>query len=405
MISYQQALSVIRETARTSPPEGTVSLREAVGRVLSHDVLGAEDVPLFDNSAMDGFAVRSADTLLASPDQPLRIPVSGFLAAGDERRQEPFPPGAIEIMTGAETPGDPYDAVIRVEDVEREASGIVLRRPVRAGENVRPRGSDFRAGCTVARAGTRVGAEHVMAFASLGIGSVPVLRRPRVGILATGKELVEPGRARTRPSQIWNSSGLYLEACLRHLGCAVTRGDAVGDDAGAYRRELRKLQESGVDLILSTGAVSMGRHDFVTDAILAEGATIHFHKAAIRPGKPICYGQIGAAAFFGLPGNPVSTAVGWRFFVVPYLRAFLRQKPEQGATVRLAKAVRKPAGLRCFYKGKVSRGEGEVLEGQASYVVSTLLDANGWMVLPEEGESLPAGAEVSVFSLSMEEKA
>jgi molybdopterin molybdotransferase len=414
MISYNEAVAVLKEIALQSPvKEEECSLRLAAGRVLSREVVGFEDVPHFDNSAMDGFALVSRETQSASEGNPLRVPVSTFLAAGDvfEFNSQIDQLASIEIMTGAPLPKGKFDSVVRIEDVEvllrNGEKEIVVHRPVRHLENVRLQGSDFRAGDKIAQKGEFIGAQHLMAFASLGIDKVWTRKPLKVAVLATGKELIEIGRERTNSAQIWNSSGPLLMAALKELGCeGVDLGIVADDEPETFRSLLRQGLQEGVDLFLSTGAVSKGKHDFVVEALKEVGAVVHFHKAAIRPGKPICFAEFPEekAAFFGLPGNPVSTVVGFRFFVEPYLRARLGLGMERGVGASLDKDAKKPEGLRCFYKGRAyltsdNEIQVEILEGQASYVVSSLLSANCWVVLPEEGSSVFAGSRVQIFSL------
>lgn len=415
MISYEQALAMIRGRGEeaASKRETRVSVSSALKMALAQDVLGAEDVPQFDNSAMDGFAVNASFTRSASSDTPVSLKVSGYIAAGDALPGISRSPGtAVEIMTGAPMPGHPYDAVIRVEDVEVSSKGgdrvITIRKAAKAGDNVRPQGSDFKAGQTAARAGDWITPAHVMAFSGLGISEVTAQRRPKVAVISTGKELLALGETRREGSQIWNSSGPYLTSLLREIGCEVLDLGIVTDCPETFISQFRRALGWGAEVVLSTGAVSMGKHDFVVEAIQSIGGKLDFHKVAIRPGKPICFGTIpgsaGHTAFFGLPGNPISTAVGFGFFVQPYLRCLLKRPIDKGIPARLSQAIRKPEGLRCFFKGRASIAPGgvevRILEGQGSYVISSLLEANCWVELPEAENCLAHGTEVRIRFLN-----
>lgn len=415
MISYEQAVAKIRGRGEeaASNREARVPVSSALKMSLARDVKGAEDVPQFDNSAMDGFAVNANFTRSASPDAPVSLNVSGYIAAGDALPGlSRSPDTAVEIMTGAPMPGHPYDAVIRVEDVEVSGEGnkrvISIRKAAKVGDNVRAQGSDFRAGQTAARAGDWITPAHVMAFSGLGINEVAVQRRPKVAVISTGKELLAPGESRREGSQIWNSSGPYLTSLLREIGCEVLDLGIVTDYPETFTSQVRRALGWGAEVVLSTGAVSMGKHDFVVEAIQSIGGKFDFHKVAIRPGKPICFGTIpgvqGCTVFFGLPGNPISTAVGFDFFVQPYLRCLLKRPMVTGVPARLAQAAKKPEGLRCFFKGKASITPGgvdvRVLEGQGSYVISSLLEANCWVELPEAEGSLGIGTEVKIRFLN-----
>lgn len=407
MISFRDATARLTELGLSRAGSHrarveSVPLAETPGRVLASRVTSEAAIPPFDNSAMDGFAVRSGETA------PERI-VGSAICAGDAPIDGTSAPAlhAFEIMTGAPVPRG-FDAVIRVEDTQSESAPdgtrrIRLGRLPAPGENIRRAGEDFRPGEPVAVPGTWLGPEHILALASLGIARVPCVARPRVAVIATGSELVpvEEGRA-LAPGQIYNSTAPYLVAALRAAGASPSFHGIVKDDAGSFVALVRRLMGDPPDVIVTTGAVSMGSHDFVAEALGALGARTVFHKVAIRPGKPVLFAELTPGpAFFGLPGNPVSTAVGLRFFVEPYLRALTGRPAERPAVMALAEGVAKPAALRCFFKAHrdLGRGEARVLKGQPSFMVSPLLATNAWAVLPEGIPSLEAGAPIETFPL------
>lgn len=419
MIHYPEALHQLEALANSRPRvEETVALNDALGRILARPIQSQENVPGWNNSAMDGFAVVAAETQSATPEREVRIEVHGSIVAGDAQahaRASTHGAGtAIEIMTGAPMPQGGHDAVVRVEDVriergkEGSVSAIVLVRPVRAGENVRLQGSDYKPGQLVLEAGQRIGPEHVMACAGLGVTRLPVWRRPRVAVISTGSELMPADTQDLQIGMIRNSSGPYLLAALAQWGVEVRDFGIVGDDPRAYQAVIEVALRWGADVTISTGAVSMGIADFVPQVLENLGAQIVFHKAAIRPGKPILFADLdrvrAGSVFFGAPGNPVSTAVALRFFVQPYIRALLGLARETGARARLTAQIAKPAGLRCFYKGKLQTDElgtrVTVLAGQGSAIVSTLVEANCWVVLLEGGAEFPSGQTVECFALN-----
>ena len=418
MIRYLEALSGIEECARArSLRYENVDIEHAVGRVLAEKVLSPEDVPSFTNSAMDGFAVFSSDTKLAKDSAPVRLPVRGLVAAGDgaalERAGQVRAGAAVEIMTGAPLPQGGQDAVVRIEDVEvsRSPAGdalwIEIRQPVAAGANVRLSATDFHVGQVIMRPGTVINPSHVLACASLGVAQVSVTRKPRVLVLSTGAELVSPREPRLPFGKIRNSTGPFLQCALKALGADCSYGGIIADDPRAYRQALERALADGVDVVVSTGAVSMGKYDFVKDVLTGMGARIHFHKAAIRPGKPILFAELGSGhrscAFFGVPGNPVSTAVAQRFFIEPFIRAMMTLQREAPLRARLSAPMAKPPGLRCFYRGLAAAGDCAIsvaaLKSQASYVVSALVDANCWVVFPEDGTSAEVGTVVDVYPI------
>ena len=413
MILYSQALEIVRAAGVKRPlGEEQIPLAAAVGRVAAQDVRSPEDVPAFDNSAMDGFALRSEDTAGASPERPTTLPVRGRLAAGDDASGVSAA-SAVEIMTGAPLPRG-LDAVVRVEEVEvlRAPSGdaieVKLRAPAPASQHVRPRGDDFARGYRLVTPGDLLRPEHISALATVGLASVIVRKRPRIALITTGKEVVPHTAGSLAPGQIRNSNAPWLAAALGLAAAECVHVEAVGDEPQDFRRAVGRALERGADVLLTTGAVSMGRHDYVASELESLGAATHFHRVAIRPGKPIAFAELPRGpAVFALPGNPVSTAVGFRFFVLPFLRAMAGVAPEVPYRAKLRNDARKPDGLRCFFKAWVDLAPAgtsvEVLRGQGSAVVSAMIEANAWAILPEAGERCAAGAELEVVPLHLPE--
>jgi molybdopterin molybdotransferase len=399
MIPYAEALALARGAARARRPldEEEVPLAEAAGRVLARDLSAREAVPPFDNSAMDGYALAAAKAAKV----PAVLPVLGTILAGDAPRCAVETGGAWRIMTGAPLPAG-ADAVVPVERTRERDGGKaveVLEAP-ESGDYVRGAGRDFPAGAPACSAGTRLGARHLLALAATGHGRVPVRRRPRAALIATGRELVAPEEA-PEPGRIRDASTAYLRAAVPALGAGLDFRGVVADDPADFRRRLDAVLAGPCDLLLTTGAVSMGRADFVPEALAAAGAELSFHKTAVRPGKPVLFARFPRGPLvLGLPGNPVSTVAGLRFFAEPILRELLGRPPELPMRARLLGAVDKPAGLRCFFKAR--RREGgrvEVLPAQASFQIHSLLDADCWAVLPEDGERAEDGLEIDTYPL------
>jgi molybdopterin molybdotransferase len=402
MILHADALALIRGAARSRAralENETVPLASALGRTTSEALMSREALPPFDNSSMDGFALAAAKAASA----PARLPVLGTIMAGDKPRCAVETGGAWRIMTGAPMPAG-CDAVIPVEKT-RELDGgasVEVLEPVEAGDFVRGAGRDFAAGSEVCPAGTRLGARHLLALAAVGVANVPVRRKPRVALIATGKELVAPD-CELKPGHIRDSSSTYLAAALPSLGAEFDSFGVVADDPAEFRARLEKiLSELYYDVVLTTGAVSMGTADFIPETVKSLGADVLFHKTAIRPGKPGLFARFGnGSLLFGLPGNPISTVVGLRFFVEPCLRELLGRLQETSIRSILANDIDKPEGLRCFYKARhTPDGKIEILEGQASFQIHSLLSADCWAVLPEKGDSMKQGDEIETYSLS-----
>lgn len=414
MISYQQAVGVLQELAATRwVGSEKIPLVSAIGRTLADPVLSREKVPSFDNSAMDGFAVSAEWTRGATRDRPIEIQVKGVVLAGDsgssvlsEERT------ALEIMTGAPLPQGPWDAVIKIEDVavercpEGHARSIRVFSGIEKGKNVREAGEDYVPGQLALLAGRRISAEQLLVLATLGVAEVSVRKKPRVAVISTGKELAYFSTEKLESGKIRNSTGPFLEAAIPELGAEVKYFGVIEDSPEVFERLLQNIILDGYDLILSTGAVSMGQMDFVGDSLRRVGAEILFHKVAIRPGKPVLcasFTRDSGPIFIGLPGNPVSTAVGLRFFVAPYLRELMGRDPEPMLQAVLTEDTRKPEGLRCFFKG-VLGFEGttlrvRVLSGQASFMVSPFLRSNCWVIFSEESNQMRGGTIVKVSSL------
>ena len=414
MIEFKEALSHISTLASQIQLEAEIiPLEHADGRICSVDIFSLEAVPAFNNSAMDGFAIHAEDTREASDTNPIRLHVSSVLAAGDEVQSYSAGIRAVEIMTGAPLP-EIFDAVVKIEDVEvlRSAdarlSEICVRTVIPKGNNIRKIGSDFKVGQVVLLQGSAIRAESMMALASLGISQVSVFQKPTVAILSTGKELVPSNTQELKPGMIRNSTALYFQTAFAHLGGNVVHVSSVGDEVEGFKKHLAQILDGNIDILVTTGAVSMGKYDFIPAVLKDMGAEIIFHKVAIRPGKPILLAKIPRQGgrplvVFGMPGNPVSSAVGLRFFLTPLFRELNRQKPEQGLRVKLSEAISKPPGLKCFFKARLENSENEfcvsALSGQASFMVSSLVRANSWVLFSEVGSTVGKNEEVLVYPL------
>jgi molybdopterin molybdotransferase len=254
----------------------------------------------------------------------------------------------------------------------------------------------------LAAASTPLRPEHVMALAVLGHAAIPVRRRPRVAVIATGKEVLPHETRSLPPGAIRNSTTPYLAAALPSFGAELLSRASIGDDPEALRRALLAAKAAGADLVLTSGAVSAGKLDFVGEVLAGLDARVLFHGVAVRPGKPVLFAALpGGPPVLGLPGNPIASAVSLRFLVVPFLRAMLGLGPERPLRARVVSDTKKPEGLRFFTRAWVEVGPGgasvEVLRWQGSSIVSTTLRANAWAVLPEEGGRQAAGSEVDVY--------
>jgi molybdopterin molybdotransferase len=394
MIAVAEAWERIREHARPLPGE-KVPLDEAAGRVLSDAVLGLVDLPGFDRSSMDGWAVRSAD--FASP--PVSLPVVGDVAAGSPGDATLEPGTALRISTGAPLPSG-ADAVLPLEEGEESGGVLSSAARVRSHAFVRFRGEDVRAGEVLVPAGTRLTPARLSVVASGGVAAVRVHRRPRVSIVATGSELVPLGEP-LPPGAIYNSNGPTLTAHALADGAIVLPSLRVEDDPGRTREVLGEALD-GADVLLISGGVSVGGHDLVKDTLAELGVQQLFWQVRIKPGKPIYCGRRGNTWVFGLPGNPLSTVVGYLVFVAPLLRRLAGDPftaPET-TSATLAADAPNPGERTTYATARFANGGGVVLtDKQGSHMTKALADADGFAILPWDRDVVPAGEQVEFLLL------
>jgi len=392
MLSFEEALERLLAAAEPVAETKSVPLVAARGRVLAVPLVAPIDVPPFDNSAMDGYAVRCAD--VAQPG--VALPVAQRIAAGSVGR--PLDAGtAARIFTGAPAPPG-ADAVVMQERCEAGAGGtVVVNELPRPGQNIRRAGEDIRAGAELLAAGTRLGPAELGLAASVGQATLPVFRRLRVAILSTGDELAEPGEA-LRPGQIYNANRHFLRALLDGLGCAVTDLGRVPDTLEATRAALRTAAE-GHDLILSSGGVSVGEEDHVKAALEAEGR-LDLWKIAIKPGKPLAFGKVGAGrtAFIGLPGNPVAGFVTFLMLVRPFIEKRMGgvpRAPRAEHRVCVSDWPKPDLKRREFLRARrLPDGRVELYPTQSSGVLSSCAWADGLIDCPA-GQPIKAGDTVA----------
>lgn len=404
MISYREALAVLQAQEPFSP--ASVPIADACGQISAQAIESGVHVPPFANSSMDGFAVRSADTTDASEASPISLPVRGSTVAGDAASGG-AEAGAWEIMTGAPLLAG-YDAVVKVEDViitELNARGrpetIRLNAPVALKSHIREAGEDIRPGDPIVNPGALMTPFHVMALASIGQKDILTMPKVKISVLCTGREIIDAADTPLQPGQIRNASGPYLMAALAGWPVEAHYGGVIADEPDIFEGRIHDMLPTS-NLILSTGAVSAGRHDFIPDSLRKLGAEILFHKVAIRPGKPILYARFpDGTHYLGLPGNPVSTAVGLRFFAVPLLRHLLGMGEEQPIQAKLTAPHHKNHGLRFFAKTRIFITNGvvkaEILQGQESFKIQPLLNANSWAVFAEAQNAADAGESIPVY--------
>lgn len=389
--------------AETKPVAGqeTLPLRAALGRVLAEDVASAVDVPSHTNSAMDGYAVRAADLQNGSH---VELRVLGTAWAG-RPFPEPVGPGeCARIMTGASVPAG-ADTVVIQENAERQGDTVIIGPGHRAGQNVRLAGEDVRAGAAALREGNVLAPAHLGLLASVGVDQVVVRRRPTVVFFSTGDELRNPGESLSS-GQIYDSNRFTIFGMLDRLGMDTLDMGIIPDDREKIRQAFSKAARRA-DAIITSGGVSVGEADFVTE-MLREMGTVGFWKVAIKPGRPIAFGKIDDKLFFGLPGNPVSVMATFYQLVRPVLlrlRGEAKPAPEVLVKAVCRARLRKKPGRMEFQRGVLSRdGEGkytvDTTGHQGAGVLRSMAEANCFIVLPLEGDTVMPGDEVDVQPFS-----
>lgn len=397
MIFVEEALKRILNAVSPLGLE-RVGLLDALGRVLGEDVAAPRDIPPKDNSAMDGYALRWEDTRGAIRERPAVLKVIEDLPAGAVPRKKVGRGQATRIMTGAPLP-EGADAVVRVEDTEKDGRMVRILVEAEAGLDIRRAGEDVREGETVLLRGDVIRAAEIGMLASLGRSFVSVYQRPLVAILATGDELAEIDEQVT-PWKIISSNSYSSAAQVMSCGAVplmigIAR-DTREDLTAKFRMALR------ADVILSSGGVSMGDYDLVKEILRAEGNRIEFWQVAMRPGKPLAFGEMNGVPLFGLPGNPVSSMVSFEQFVRPSLLKMAGHRRLFRKTVRAVamEDIRKGKGLRAFLRSRLEREDGRIVVRttgeQGSGILKSMVRANGLIVVPEDVTLVKAGREVPV---------
>ena len=401
-VSMEEAFGEIEERAAGHLiSTARVPIEEAVGRILAEPAVAKLSIPPFNNSARDGVALSAAGLDAVRSGTP--IPLAGELRAGDSVEVANGIKGdAVRIMTGAPVPVW-ADTIVMIENLDLKDDGtVVVNQSPESGAWIRPQGSDISEGSTILKPGRRIIPEHVQALASSGVVDLVVHTKPRVGLCSTGEELVDVKSGPPGSGQIYDSNRPFMTAMMRSFGCDVVVNEHVGDTLDEMVGFLNRVMEASLDLVISSGAVSMGSYDFVRPALEAVGAEIVFHKVTQKPGKPLLFAILpNGTLYFGLPGNPVSTVVNCRFYVYHAL-SVMQQKPlETPLKLRLDNDVEKPDGMAVFLKALCVRGKGgasaRALEGQESFQTMPLLEMNGWIVLSENQGSMQAGDTVNFY--------
>jgi molybdopterin molybdotransferase len=398
LISVAEALARVLKDAAPLPAE-RVPLHDALGRVLTHDVAALRTQPPDPVSAMDGYAVRGADVAIA----PARLSVIGEVAAGHPFDGRIGPGQAARIFTGGVMPAG-ADTVVIQEHTLREDDVVIVQKPLAPGRNVRRRGLDFTQGQVLLEKGRRLTGRDLMLAAAMNHPTVPVHRRPKVAILGTGDELVSPGST-LGPGEIVFSNGFALSALVRSEGAEVDdlgiAHDAIADIVAAVRRA------RGADVLLTTGGASVGEHDLVRQALAAEGLDLSFWRIALRPGRPMMHGKLGAMQVLGVPGNPVSSYVCSLLFLVPLIRRLAGRADVESRQESAFLGCDLPANdeRQDYLRATLANGSGGLvatpLSAQDSSQMALLAKADCLLIREPHAPFAPAGSPCVILKLPL----
>ena len=398
MIEFEEARALVLSALKTRPPE-SVLLAEALGRTLARDIKARENIPPFDKATMDGYALRAEDIRASGKDAAVELEVLEDLPAGRVSRRSVGRGQAVRIMTGAPLPKG-ADAVVMVEDTERSGGRVIIRRAVRPADNTGQAGEDLKKGELVLERGAVIGPAETGMLAATGLARVPVVRRPKLAVIATGDEIVEPGE-RKAAGQIRNSNGPALLAMALRAGADAKYLGIARDSSSSLRAKLARAK--GTDILVLTGGVSVGDYDLVKDELRAAGVKPVFWQVRIKPGKPVFFGRRGSQLVFGLPGNPTSAMVTFLLFVQPAIERLLGRTnpgPRAGRAVLTEDVVIKP-GRTQFLRG-VLDAEGPVLTvapypDQKSGILRSMVRSQVLIAVQADVSRLEKGRDVEIL--------
>ena len=407
MKSYSQALKILKKN-KIKINDENINSSESLNRVSSINIYSNSDYPSANNASFDGYAIKSKDTNKLNNKIYQKFKIVGSIAAGDKpikKKIKKFE--TVEIMTGALIPKS-FDTIIPIEQInfypnKKKAKYILLNKKISKFEHVRFKGSDYQKGDLLISKGTILQSSHILALKTLGIEKVKVKKKPNILFFSTGNEITN--KSKILDWEVRNSNCNYINSLNQNFLFNFKNGGILRDNqVNLFKSHINKMLKSKIDLIITSGAVSAGKYDFVPSAVRNFQLSNYFKSVAIRPGKPILFAKIKGKpkAVFGLPGNPISSAACFRFFVYPYIRSLLGIKEEISFKARLKNEFRKKNDFTRFVKSKLSttkngKLEVEILKGQESFRIKSFIQSNIWVMLPSSKERFKKGETVDCF--------
>ena len=406
MIPFSKALElVLKNTAPIGKQK--IKLEDSAGYVLAEDIKAKFNIPLFDNSAVDGFGVKVTDVKDASSESPVELELSGTVRAGDPAKPDIIPGAAVKILTGAAIPHS-VEAVVMKEFCIEELNKVYIKRPVVKWENIRRQGEEFCKDREVISKGMRITPPVIGLLASLGYNSFYVYKKPKISLIITGSELIRPGK-KLSPGKIYESNSYSLIACLKDIGVEDISLFFARDKKKTITKHIKKALLTS-DVIVTVGGISVGDYDFVKEVLYELGVKMPFTKVAIKPAKPNCFGiyqkNKSKKAVFGLPGNPVSSLISYHQFIKPALLKMMGEANSASfhAKAQLLSDLKKKTDRLEFVRGVVKQKNGSLLveptKGQGSHMLGGITTANCLIHFPQEQNFISKGENVSVELIS-----
>ncbi len=394
LVSHEEALEHILSSAREIERIESISVSDAIGRVLAEDIDADRSVPPFDRSAMDGYAVVAEDTFNAGHEEVL-LEVDGVIHAGEVSEIEITPGHCVQIATGSPKPSG-ADAVVMVEFTEKKGNKVLITKPVYPGANISKLGEDINKGEVVLKKGIHLTPSKIGTLAALGKTSVDVYEKPRVSVIPTGTEIVQPGQ-QLSPGQIYDVNSFTLEAILKKNGAIVQRQPIISDDSKLLKDGIEKALDS--DMVVLSGGSSVGEKDLLA-GILEDMGKVLFHGVQIKPGKPTLFGIIQSKPIFGMPGFPTSCLSNAHIFLVPAIRKMARLPSGQERIVKakMGKRIVSSSGRKQFLTVRIENGVAYPVF-KHSGAITSMAQADGYIMLPVNLDVIEEGEEIEVILL------